>query len=79
MRVDEKATARSVSLFPHHYAIIDECAVALNLRGTNTFSPAVQHIIEQYDAQRRLLALLPPDILADLQRQLAAQQRGEVP
>lgn len=66
----EKATSRGVSLFPDHLTIIEQCARERRLRG-NTFSPALQYIIEAWDEQRRLLALLPAATLDELRRQLA--------
>lgn len=71
-----QSSTRGISLFPEHYALIEQCAAELRLRG-NTFSPAVQFILEEWAEQRALLSLLTPASLAALRRQLAARRAAE--
>jgi hypothetical protein len=78
MTSPEKATSRGVSLFQMHLEIIEECARERRMRG-NTFSPAVQFILEEWRDLRQMLALLPESQRQELRQRLVEQRttKGE--
>lgn len=76
---DERASRFAGREFlPPHYDVVEQCATEFRLRH-NTFSPAVRHIIEEYEAQRRMLALLPPETLVELRRRAEETPRAPEP
>jgi hypothetical protein len=74
----DTAITRGVSLYSDHYAIIEQCARERRLRGS-TFSPAVQFIIEEWQEQRSMLALLPESLRLELREKVQGQSRKEAP
>lgn len=73
----EKAISRGVSLFGMHLEIIEACARERRLRG-NTFSPAVQFILEDWRELRQMFALLPEAERARLREAIHAPRTSLV-
>jgi hypothetical protein len=74
---ENKTAVRGVSLFPDHFRIVESCAQELRLRGRNTFSPAIQFILEDWRDLRDMLALLPEAEREALRREIAARRQSE--